>query len=33
MTIHSAVGATAPTALGSAGASPVTGPRELLHFG
>lgn len=32
-TIHAAVGATAPTAFGSAGASPVTGPRELLHFG
>ena len=32
-TIHAAVGATAPTALGSAGASPATGPRELLHFG
>lgn len=32
-TIHAAVGATAPTALGSAGASPALGPRELLHFG
>lgn len=33
MTIHAAVGATAPSALGSVGASPVSGPRELLHFG
>lgn len=32
-TIHAAVGATAPSALGSVGASPVSGPRELLHFG
>ena len=32
-TIHAAVGATAPTAIGSVGASPVTGPRELIHFG
>jgi hypothetical protein len=33
MTIHAAVGASAPSALGSAGGSPVAGPRELLHFG
>lgn len=33
MTIHAAVGATAPSALVSAGGSPVLGPRELLHFG
>lgn len=33
MTIHAAIGASAPSALGSAGASPAAGPRELLHFG
>lgn len=32
-TIHAAVGATAPTAIGSTGASPVTGPRALIPFG
>lgn len=32
-TIHAAVGASAPSALGSVGASPALGPRELLHFG
>lgn len=33
MTIHSAIGATASTALAAAGASPSTGPRQLLFFG
>lgn len=33
MTIYAAIGATTASALGSAGASPVAGPRELLHFG
>lgn len=31
-TIHAAVGATAPTAFGSAGGAPTAGPRELIHF-
>jgi len=33
MTVYAAIGATTASALGSAGASPVAGPRELLHFG
>lgn len=33
MTIHSAVGATPATAMGSAGATPASGPRNLLPFG
>lgn len=33
MTVYAAIGATTSSALGSAGASPVSGPRELLHFG
>lgn len=33
MTVYAAIGATTTSALGSAGASPVAGPRELIHFG